>query len=78
MNLGIENNYATAAPKGVGLFTKEGSVLKALRLFDDNKTVKISLKNLKQLVKEFGECATDEEHQDIFDKATSNMMAAVK
>ncbi len=35
-------------------------VLKIFRFFDDDKTGKISLKNMKRLAKELGETMTDE------------------
>ena len=35
-------------------------ILKAFRLFDDDETGKITLKNLKRVAKEIGESMTDE------------------
>merc|ERR1739841_4578 len=44
-------------------------ILKAFKLFDDDETGFISFKNLKRVTKELGENMTDEELQEMINKA---------
>merc|ERR1719245_2908643 len=44
-------------------------ILKAFRLFDDDESGFITLKNLRRVAKEIGESMTDEELQEMIDEA---------
>ncbi|XP_006769760.1 PREDICTED: centrin-2 [Myotis davidii] len=54
--------------KMFGKDSKE-DILKAFKFFDDDETGTISFDNLKRVSKELGEDMTDEELQDMIDKA---------
>ena len=47
-------------------------ILKAFRLFDDDNSGKISLRNLKRVARELGETMTDDELQEMIDEADRN------
>merc|ERR1712054_388749 len=44
-------------------------IIKVFRLFDDDETQRVSLKNLKRVAQELGENMTDEELQEMIDEA---------
>eukprot|EP00494_Astrolonche_serrata_P013541 UN13663 len=47
-------------------------ILRAFRLFDDDETGQITLKNLRRVANEIGENMTDEELQEMLDEADRN------
>ena len=52
-------------------------IRRVFKLFDDDETGKISFRNLKRVARELGENMTDEELQEMIDRADSNGDGAV-
>ena len=72
----MDNFTVLMANKMAEKDTKE-EILKVFKLFDDDMSGKISFQNLKRVAKEIGENITDEELQEMIERADSNGDAAV-
>ena len=64
--ISFETFQSVMTPKMYARDPKEEAV-KAFRLFDDDETGTISLKNLRRVAKELGENMTDEELQEVIE-----------
>lgn len=63
------NEFLEMMTSKMGERDSREEILKAFRLFDDDETGKITLKNLRRVAKEIGENMTDEELQEMIEEA---------
>ncbi|EPQ07695.1 Centrin-2 [Myotis brandtii] len=63
------NDFLTVMTQKMCEKDSKEDILKAFKLFDDDETGTISFDNLKRVSKELGEDITDEELQEMIDKA---------
>ncbi|CAN0234822.1 unnamed protein product, partial [Phaeothamnion confervicola] len=68
-NIMAENRYAALDP--------EEEMAKAFRLFDDDDTGKITLKNMRRVVRELGETMSEEELQALIDEFDRDQDGAI-
>jgi Ca2+-binding EF-hand superfamily protein len=74
--IGFED-FLDAITAKLGDKETRAGIYKIFDLFDDDKSGKITLKNLKRVSKELGETMTDEELKEMIERADSNGDGAI-